>query len=417
MTKYQGLQKFAYMLLFFPLLNPSGLVYIMPSAAAVFRILRFVSYLGILLLFICSRKKIDSFLILTLLYLGSLLLSTILNDGIIMDCIKQMCGLVAFALIIKLLIDHGTLFCMDVLMPPIEILIYLNLLTILIYPKGMTTVTLVHWTTSNIWLLGMDNSQMPYYVFAITVAVLRSYCLYNQARLSARSLCLVLACMVTVAIRWQATIVVGLFIICLFLLFPGIFEKIHLLNIRTYICIVGVFFAVFVIFQLQESFAFVIENILKKSISFTGRTTIWKNALNTIVQQPWLGYGVQSYGFAWGHLGHLHAHNKYLNVLYEGGILQMTFFLGIHVLAAKMLLKNRSELISGFLSIVLFSLMIMFQSERYGISLYFTVFQFAYYSDNIIRELKEQDITYKSRRHRTVFRWGPRRAISTGNGR
>ena len=417
MIRNEQFQKLGYMLLFFPLLNPGGLVYIMPSAAAVFRLLRLVSYAGILFLFICKRKKINSFIIVTLFYSGSLLLSTILNNGLVMDCIVQMCDLTAFVLIIELLIDRGTVFCMDVLMLPIEILIYLNLLTMLIYPNGMATVTLVHWTTSNIWLLGMDNSQMPYFVFAITVAVLRSYYSYNQVRLSVRSLCLVLACIVTVTIRWQATIVVGLFMICLFLLFPGIFEKMRLLNIRTYICIVGVFFVVFVILQLQENFAFIIENILKKSISFSGRTTIWKNALNTIAQKPWFGYGSQSFEFAWGHLGQLHAHNKYFNVLYEGGIFQMAFFLGTHVLAAKALLKNREHQIVGFLSIALFSMMIMFQIERYGMSLCFTIFQFAYHSGNMVKEAKELEMSGKVHHRRVVFRWGPRSAVSLTNGR
>lgn len=83
---------------------------------------------------------------------------------------------------------------------------------------------------------------------------------------------------------------------------------------------VGLFFTV-VLYRLQNVFAFLIEGVLHKGLSFTGRTEIWDMAIKNILASPALGYGIAQSGKVYRLRKHkyYHAHNVFLEILMEGG--------------------------------------------------------------------------------------------------
>ena len=88
-----------------------------------------------------------------------------------------------------------------------------------------------------------------------------------------------------------------------------------------------------VAFQANEALG-----ILGKEASLTGRVPLWHYVLNRIGDQPWLGYGYQGFWLGWsgpsadvsqatGYWYPFHAHNGYLEVLLDLGIVGLAIFL------------------------------------------------------------------------------------------
>ena len=87
----------------------------------------------------------------------------------------------------------------------------------------------------------------------------------------------------------------------------------------------GAFFAI-VIFRMQDRFAFLIEGILGRSITFTDRTYIWDQAMNLLHGNHLLvGYGGSYLANGVNVSGKLfqHAHNEILNIMLLGGLLSL----------------------------------------------------------------------------------------------
>ncbi len=348
---------------------------------------RILTLCVLIILVIGKRIKINSYLVGVCFYMVTLLVSTIINHGPLIRCMNYICNIVAPTLFVYVLFHKDTLMCLDAMLFPMEILIYANLLTVLLFPNGMyVTVNYAGQQTRNNWLLGMDNGQAPLFLWAITVSVLRTYFITGKTKLTPRNLFLLVAILATVLICWQATIIVGMTIIVFALLFSEYFAKAKLLNIWTYFLIVAIVFALLVIFQSVGGFSYIIQTILRKDLTFSGRVMIWGKTIKAISQHPLLGYGRQDDYFMWKSVGHIHTHNMYLQTLYQGGILHFSVFIFVHLVTAKKLYKNNENVLSNALSMILFCLLIMFQVEAYAYSFWIVIFQLCYESDWLIHK-------------------------------
>lgn len=76
-------------------------------------------------------------------------------------------------------------------------------------------------------------------------------------------------------------------------------------------------------FQL-EFVRYIVETVLGKSLTFTGRLDIWLLAVGMIVQHPVLGYGVGGNINIWS--TQWYAHNQILEILLEGGAIALLVF-------------------------------------------------------------------------------------------
>ena len=74
--------------------------------------------------------------------------------------------------------------------------------------------------------------------------------------------------------------------------------------------ILGYFYGI-VLLRLQNIFSFIIQNILGKDLTFTGRTRIWDNAIEFIKARFIIGYGKETGAVIASKLGDIkftHAH-------------------------------------------------------------------------------------------------------------
>ena len=381
-------EKVGYGLLLLFSLNLPFVEEMFPLLEIVNKILRVVSAAVILLLYVTKRRKVNSFLLLLGLFSLVYVFSTVFHNEDIRRAFLQTVGVFTYALLIDNMINKDVKICLDVITIVFELLIYVNLLTILIFPEGMyETRSFFDRQTEN-WILGLDNSQAPYYFIAIMVSILRTYYTTGKTKLNLRNIALIAACIITVAIRWQATAVVGLFIVLACLVFAGALRKIRAFNIWTcYLAVIILFFAL-VVANVSSNFSYIIQSVLRKDITLSARVSVWNRSLLFILQKPIFGYGNVTLRHSYEMIGHAHAHNIFLQVMLTGGVLQLLPFFGILFAAAKRIMMNRGHIISYVSMIILFALLIMLQVEAYINWNWFVIIQLAYDSDYIIRQQK-----------------------------
>lgn len=206
-----------------------------------------------------------------------------------------------------------------------EILIYLNLACMFIFPQGMY-VSLSTGNATN-WLLGYDNFFEQTFIPAYILSLIYAY----QNKKYLRTIALIIAMHISAFITKPGVLVVSLAFMDICLLF-GIYKLKNLFNLGTNVAIIfltmiGIFF-----FNIQTKFWSVIFDLLGKDATFTGRTIIWTYIWELIKEAPIFGYG-----FSDGYIrlskmnyilnGAFNAHNQILEFLWEGGIVLLLIFI------------------------------------------------------------------------------------------
>ena len=162
-----------------------------------------------------------------------------------------------------------------------------------------------------------------------------------------------------------ATAVVGALIILIYLVFPFIRNAFEKWNFLVFLGIVAVLFVLLVFFYgaLSELpfVKFVVEDVLGKDITMSGRLYVWNGIVPEALKKPLLGHGFgdsTNYFYEssiWNH-GYVHAHNEWLQTVYEGGFLTLAAGIIMTALCA-------SKVKSREVKMILFTLLIMLQSD------------------------------------------------------
>ena len=377
-------KRFLYMLLVFPWIEPAIFQQIKVIDFS-FNLMKLVSFAIIVILYTKRHQKLDLCMLTIISCYTVSVISTVYHGGAVIKSVIQLTSITALQLLVKLLLEEEPILCFDVFLQPLEILLYANLISILLYPKGMyVDFSYTGYMISTNWILGIDNAQAPYYISGIAITIIRDYYRFSSLKISSRSWCLITVCLITILLRWQATVVVGMVIIIPVIICPKIFMKSKTLNALTYMIGVLIVFFAIIIFRSQNYFSFIIQKILKKSLTFSGRTLVWDRAISVILKNPLLGIGIWNTEKNWSYLGQIHTHNIFLQMLVLGGILQLLIFLILHVLVVKELMKNKHNPIACFLSALIFSMLIMNQAEIHQTGLWYIVYLLAFNSNKII---------------------------------
>ena len=396
--KVLSIRKLGYMILLFPLIETRIFDEIKFLDLA-FNMWKLFSFTCIFLLFVGKNRRIDKFIISVICSNVIVFISTVFHEGWIYSAIVGVVTIVAIILLVKIMLDEDPMLCFDVVLPILEVLLYVNLISIILFPEGMyTDIVGIGYERSENWVLGLDNAQVPYYIAGLAIAIIRDYYRLGELKLSIRSWMLIGVCYTTILIRKPATGIVGMTILFPAIVFPKLFAKSSLLNVVTYMLMVVLFFIAVVILRTQDHLAFLIQGVLHKSLSFSGRTFIWDNAIAVIKMNPWLGLGALTQERTWNYLGQIHAHNIILQMLVSGGVLLLCFYIYMHIIIARKLMRNNHNGIASFLAVVLFSMLMMNQMENYQTCLWLLVYALAFYSDKIIMRQREH-LFVKAKNH------------------
>lgn len=382
----KGNKVLMYFIILFPFFKPEYLVRI-PIISILFNDWKIISLIIVILL-ILKRGRLTKQFLLLLLFCFWLTFITIIKMGDFKTVFTFSISIISLSYIVEEGIRNIKSFIKSLILC-FEIVIYINLISIILFPQGLYTTgsTLIGTALSN-WFLGYDNTHIAYYLPAYIV----SYIYMNLFKKSFRGKALIIAILLSSIICWSATTMVGIFMMILFSALPCIKRNTKIFNLKNYLLLTIFLFLFIVIFRMQNKFEFLIVDILKKDLTFTNRTILWEITLTYIVKHLLFGYGWQSASIR--HLMYnsktiIFAHNQILEYLYLGGIVCIIIYLSLWLYAIKSTKKNKNNENIQIIHVAFLILQILSITEVYLNPIMYLVLIFTVYSSAIADSIKE----------------------------
>lgn len=309
-------------------------------------------------------------------YCGTIIFSTFINDGNMIECIKQLVPLLTACILFQLWCEKSPVTLMKSRIV-FEVVTYINLITIILFPHGLYTGT----DYSSNWFLGFNNIHIRTILPGLALSYMYTY--YKNNRIDIRTFCFTVATVLTVFLIESSTSEVGVIIFLVLLLlfkkinYKGIFKKINLYVFSFIILLLNIL----ILMQSKINFiAYFVENVLHKDMTFTGRNFIWNNAIECIQKKKILGYGfltenefiqLLKYKLA------SHPHNLLLYIMMIGGILLLLTFAYIILKSAHRLSKCKSDLSYVVLSVICAFLFMGISESLVGTKMFLPMFVLA----------------------------------------
>lgn len=333
MTGYKGSPAekrlvFLVFLLMLPHFEPSFFDAKVPVLDLAYNVSRVVSAVYIVCYICCHKQKISRIMLIFIVIQAWYFTDTILQVGFSKRIMLNTISWIVGCLIVDAYADRHVMQVIEAQLLLYEVLIYLNLVTMLLFPKGLYVS---EWQSEN-WLLGFRNSFTLTFVPAMALSMIWSEYTKKKGRMYA----LVAVCCFSAVRGHSATCLMVVLILTV-----GYFLRIYRLQIFTAInATIGyvVFFLSFVVFRILDYLAPLFRRF-GRNVTLTGRTFIWAHTIEKIQESPIIGYGQQRPETRIALVPEAYAatsaHNFILEHLYSGGVIQLSvvvLFLTIIVL-------------------------------------------------------------------------------------
>lgn len=346
-------------------------------------ILSFV-FLGVLYL---TEKKITVFGALTILYFAVLFISTLFNGMNILTVIYMTIEVLLPLCLFAFYKDHISVIiksCGFVF----SFIIYANLAVMVLFPGWMFEAVRV----GDAFLLGGNYNQMGARMMCAIVASVA--CVRYSKWWVLNTVLLVIVSVFTLLIVGSMTSIANILVYSLFCLIPSLkLRKMAIVGLFS----VFLFFQVFIVFYGEgihhnEFAVYIIEDVLGKDITFTGRTYLWDRSVTLIGESPIIGYGCvdKEWFTTYLHAKAIGPHDFILGQLLEGGILLLGVYLAICVVAIKRLL-NHFDSYASYILMGITTLMFIMVMEFYHVFFIMFLLSLAYYYKEIVNEKSKGD--------------------------
>lgn len=196
-------------------------------------------------------------------------------------------------------------------------------------------------------------------------------------------------------LQWVATALLctALFFILL-ALERLVYKKFKNMYYLILICLGIVISCGIVFFDVQSLFGSLIENVLHKELTLTGRTEIWAVAIPQIAKKWLFGYGFQNQGdFVALYDFVTTSHNQLLQTMYYGGVIGCVLYFALPVLAIKNNMNKHMQInsLDSKLLISLIVLIVMSTTEICMDNIYYLVLTVFIYHCRKIGVQKTED--------------------------
>lgn len=261
-----------------------------------------------------------------------------------------------------------------------------NFVFMLIYPNGLYTVESYHAAH----FLGDDNAIGYVVIPGVVVTVLYSHYKYGMLKWFAIMQIVMAGFSFFSRLAMSSIVCFSIFVL---LYYTARTNK----TITPHIFPIIVFSAACLLFSgfISNTLGAFIEWAFGKSVTFSGRLTLWEQAIDMIIQSPLIGYGgfldvgrFTSENRMWTYP----AHTTYLQLLLDGGIVILGLFMIITIIVFNNLNRYKNNILSQIVSIGLFTIMIHYLFEQSGLFHLFILYCIALN----IEKLLERNNTYKN---------------------
>lgn len=368
-------------LIFFILLKPGSFseYTAWKNIGNVINILRMFTCVWCLFYFLLRRGKIDKFILFVILFYCSILFSTFYFSQSYVNLIYEFASILSWIVLFKInMLDNKDKF-LTTLENTFFILLLINFITIILFPGGFYLNSSGY---SGNYFLGYDNNLITYIFPALALSFTNS--LNKNGKIGLKSIFLLIISFCSIIFTWSATGVVSM-VIMIVLFFAYTINKKDF-PIKKYIVVALSLVIGIVFLRFQNIFSFIIEGWLKKDLTFTGRTYIWDIFISEIKKSILIGHGIVDSKYLIRTLNAGHAHNYFLQILYQGGLVTFSMFLGFFFSAINKV-KNCKE--KKYVGIVIFAYLISFIFEAYSLTnMFIIVLLIAYYYEPSSKNLK-----------------------------
>ena len=286
--------------------------------------------LGLLILqYIVYNIRIDSFFAIVLAFIAVIVLSTVLQGNgaqDLMSCARSFILLLVAIMSCNLGIKKCQRLYLETSFYTLMVLTALNLITVFLYPQSM-----YNDKTGFVagFLLGADNSSVRYYLLMMLYAFLLTYVTQSR-KFSWQILYALTSSVVFVFIRNIGAGKIVVTVLLLIYLLMLITRKRRIMTLKLAMIINAAIFVTIILFRRQVIFTFIIEGLLGKSMTFTGRTMLWDMWLEAVAKQPVFGYGYREHLYdiagTWVHSAY-GPHIRYLLIAAYGGLVAFSLFI------------------------------------------------------------------------------------------
>ena len=133
----------------------------------------------------------------------------------------------------------------------------------------------------------------------------------------------------------------------------------------------------------------IITNILHRDMTLTGRTIIWDITVNKFIDRPIIGHGMIAdldFQAMLGGITGINAHNTYLMILFNGGIILFIIFIFALLVVRRQFNDVKIPKWFYVFPILLFTIMVRSQVEGWDVPWLFPIMVILFYAKEIIQE-------------------------------
>ena len=393
-SKHLWIQAVFWIMFIIPYFKPASFDYISSFAPldGLFNAWKLAVYAIIIVQYFFKGKvKVSKILIAIGIYEAILCFSTFANDGDLYTFSLSCMDIISFCMMIEMCVRRNAIWFIKQMLNVLTVLYIINLATLILFPAGYyVSIGIRSVNKLGNWFMGLDNTQISYILPLVCFWTL--YATYKEYTLFRKVLFIILFSLF-MYITWVASSVFALFVFTMLIIYEEIKSNQKIFNIKTYYIVHIIFFLAIIVFRVQDIFSYLIDDILQKDITFSGRLIIWDNAMNCIKQHPWFGWGHEHIINNYIRIDASHCHNYYLNVLYESGIIGMVAFLAILVIIIKPLMQCKSKY-SFIIATSLFAYMFIYQMEVFvnNSTTFFGIITMAYYAPLLARQVDKNGL-------------------------
>lgn len=350
-----------------------------------------------IIIFYFSRKSITKIQMILIVQIGIYFFATLMGSKDIYTLFAYYVPFLAISMYSEMMIKIDFKTFMNVLAMVLGTEIFINFITVVQNPSGLYGEGDYG---SFKYFLGYDNASAQTVVLGVIFIIINIY--MNTKKLGKLGIFTIAIGIMTYLIAWTVTPFMAMIISSILIIYVtiGNKDKKTLVRYDIFFWLSIIAFIIIVVFRMQNYFSYFIEDVLKKDLTFTGRTTIWDKSIEYFKESPIIGNGVYNFNARLknSNIGIYHAHCTYLNILMESGIIGFILYIGILLYVNIQLNKVKYTIIYkmvsiGFLAVFILTLMDVFRVNY----TFYILINLGIYSSLIHRQYFEGESYEKNR--------------------
>lgn len=343
---------------------------------------RLIAIFGLLIMFFLKKIHVSKFMISVCAYYVYMVFVCFLKNVDKNEAITNFIYIFGMLLIMEVFLKHFSVFIYS-FEYIVGFLVILNFAMVFLFPDGMYMNA--RGDEGN-WLFGYYNAHLFTVLPWLVVFFICS--LRKNGKLKWSTILVGMICLIGIFVAGSKTSSIALLAFLVAIVISLKVGKISLPGIAVVIVISMIISYLIVILQIQTYFADFIQNVLHRDLTFTGRTVIWNAALKAFFDSPIFGNGMLVYIPASSDWTTTQAHNAFLNILANGGIIGLVLFVLMFAIVAQKMFRMEKYPYKEVIYSGMIAYGIVFITEMPSLQhMLVIVLYLGYYLDEIITEM------------------------------